>query len=125
MGGVVPITVSSETDPTAESIEVEVEQGYYSVSLATGWSMERVENGVATPVEAQLLSGDSQWIYVSRHSTSWVRYQFGIGDHALWFNGALNIDMTVYENPDQYYGGGVAGATGNPGPMGVAGAVNW
>jgi hypothetical protein len=124
-GGQAPLTVSSETDPNAQSIEVEVESGYYYVSLADGWSMERVENGLATPVEAQLLNGQTQWISVSRHSTSWVRYQFGIGDHALWFNGELNIDMNVYESPEQYYGGGIAGAPGYAGASGVSGASNW
>lgn len=107
-----PTVVSSETDPDANSIEVELEQGTYQIYLQPGWSMERLENGVATPVEAQLLNNSWQWVWVSPHSTSWVSYQFGIGDHAIWFNGKLNIDMQVYENPDEYYGPSYGGFGG-------------
>lgn len=103
------VTVSSESDPNAATIDVDVQSGYYNVNLQSGWSMEMIEGGVSTPVEAQLLSAQSQWLSVSAHSTSWVRYQFGIGGHALWFNGDVNIDMEVYETPDQYYGGAGSG----------------
>jgi hypothetical protein len=87
--------------------------------------MEKIVDGVAEPVEAQLLSGESQWIWVSPHSTSWVSYQFGIGDYKMWFNGNVNINIQVYENPDQYYGGtlpyppGTGGATAYPGSGGA------
>ncbi len=107
-----PVYLNSESDPNATSLSVELEQGSYEVYLQPGWSMERIENGVATPVEAQLLSSQSQWVYVSRHSTYWVNYQFGIGDHAIWFNGKLNIEVQVYDNPDQYYGPSYGGTAG-------------
>lgn len=56
-------------------------------------------DGVTTPVpEVQLLSGETQWVWVSPHSTSWVNYQFGIGDRTVWFNGKLNVEIQVYEN---------------------------
>jgi hypothetical protein len=49
-----------------------------------------------------------------------VTYQFGIGDRAIWFNGELNIDIQVYEDPSELnpgYGGasGLAGAGGEGG----------
>lgn len=98
-------TVSSEDDPSASSINVSVERGQYNVRLLPGWRMEKIENGEATDVEATLLSGATQWVYVSPHSSSWVSYQFGIGERSLWFNGDLNIDVQVFEDPEQYYGG--------------------
>jgi len=109
-------TVSSEDDPTASSLSLSVESGYYYVRLLPGWRMEKVSGGSANDVEAQLLSSSTQWVWVGAHSTSWVEFQFGLGDRALWFNGDLNINIQVYEDPDQYYG------TGNYGGQPSAGA---
>jgi len=106
------VVVSSEDDPDADTLSVSLEQGYYVVELRPGWRMEKVDGDVATDVEATLLSGDSQWIYVSPHSTNWAQYQFGIGGREIWLNGDLNINIQVYENPDEYYGGGFGGANG-------------
>jgi hypothetical protein len=105
-------TVSSETDPEASAISVSLERGYYYVQLRPGWRMEKVEDGVATDVEATLLSSSTQWVYVASHSTSWLEYQFGIGDRALWFNGNLNLQIQVYEKPSDLYGGGGEGGVG-------------
>jgi hypothetical protein len=116
-------TVSSEDDPDADSISLSLEQGYYEVWLQPGWRMEKVEEGVASDVEATLLSGNGQWVYVSPRSTSWVEFQFGIGSRELWLNGDVNIGVTVHENPDDYYGGGGGyGAGGYYEEPGSAGA---
>src|SRR5512142_1071187 len=72
------MVLNSEDDPNASSLEVELEEGYYYISLENGWSLESVVNGVATPVEATLLNGQYQYVYVYPHSTSWVSYQFGV-----------------------------------------------
>jgi len=100
------IVASSEDNPDSDSIDVTLESGQYYIQLLSGWWLEKDENGQSTPVEAQLLSGGTQWIWVSPHSTSWVQYQLGIGDRALWFNGNINVQLNVYEDPSQYYGGG-------------------
>lgn len=113
-------TVSSEDDPSAGSINISVERGYYHVRLLPGWRMEKVEDGEGTTVEATLLSPATQWTYVDAHSSSWVAYQFGIGGREVWLNGNLNVDVQVYENPDEYYGGGLAGA-GSGGFTGAGG----
>lgn len=123
-----PIVVSSETDPEAPSIEVDLEQGSYQIYLLPGWSLERIDNGVATAIEAQLLSGEWQWAYVSPRSTSWVSYKFGVGDRAIWLNGKLNVEVQVYENPDEYYGpsyGGFGGmsAVGGAAPVALGGST--
>jgi hypothetical protein len=114
-------TLSSEDDPTASSLNISVERGYYYVRLQPGWHMEKVVGGVATEVEAQLLSGSTQWVWVSANSTSWVEYQFGIGGRELWFNGNLNINLQVYENPDEYFGGSYGGDSGTGGSGGSGG----
>lgn len=106
------IVVSSEDDPDADSINLSVEQGYYRVRLQPGWHMEKQADGSFSEVEAQLLSGNEQWVYVSPRSTSWARYNFGIGGREVWFNGNLNIDINVYEDPNDYYGNGSAGEGG-------------
>jgi hypothetical protein len=42
--------------------------------------------------------------YVNPHSTSWVAYEFGIGERSIWFNGKLNIEIRVHEDPSELYG---------------------
>lgn len=105
------LTVSSEDDPEATSIAVSVERGDYIVRLLPGWRMEKVDAAGATDVEATLLSSDTQWVYVAAHSSSWVEYEFGLGERSLWFNGKLNIDIRVHEDPSELYG--VAGQGGD------------
>lgn len=115
------ITVSSEDDPNAESISVSIERGYYYVRLQPGWRMEKVVDGAAETVEAQLLSNASQWVYVNAHSTTWVEFSFGIGGRELWFNGDLNIGVAVYEDPSDINGDGGTGGDSNVGAGGFGG----
>lgn len=121
-----PIYVSSETDPDAPQISVELEEGSYFVQLLPGWRLEKVEGGLPTDVEATLLNGDSQWVWVSRLSSSWVEYQFGIGGREIWLNGDLNINIRVFEDPSElgYGGSGIAGSSpvGGTGGAGVGGS---
>jgi hypothetical protein len=118
-------TVSSEDDPSASSISISVERGYYYVRLLPGWRMEKVESGEASTVEATLLSSETQWTYVSPHSSSWVEYSFGIGGREIWLNGDLNVGVNVYEDPDDYYGGtggfGMGGFGSDPDIAGAGG----
>lgn len=107
------LTVSSEDDPDATSIALSVERGEYIVTLLPGWHMEKVDASGATEVEATLLTGDIQWVYISAHSSSWVEYEFGLGGRSLWFNGKLNIDIRVHEDPSELYG--VAGQSNDDG----------
>lgn len=129
MPGVTFMTVSSEEDPTAPSIAVDVERGQYNIYLESGWSLEKVVDGVAETVPAVLLSGASQYAYVSPHSTSYVSFQFGVGDRTIWLNGNLNIGVEVYENPEEYYGyggmGGYPGTGGYPSTGGFGGVAGY
>lgn len=97
-------TISSEDYLEDEAITVDLLEGYYEVYLQNGWRLEKTnEDGTTEEVEAVLLNSDYQTISISRHSTSWATYQFGIGDETLWLNGELTIDMQVYEDPDEFY----------------------
>ncbi len=122
------VSVSSEADPDANSISVELEQGAYNVALRPGWQMEKVEGGVGTPVEATLLTSGTVIAYVYPHSSAWVDYSFGIGGRAVWLNGQLDINIGVYEDPNQYYGGagygGLGPSGGSPGVAGAGGAIS-
>ena len=117
-GTQVPVIVSSETDPDATNISVSLEEGYYYVNLSPGWHLEKVTSAGAEPVEATLLSGEYQWVYVSRQSSSWAEFSFGIGSRAIWLNGQLNIGIDVQETPG---GSGGFGGWGNTGGWGNAG----
>ncbi|WP_437735231.1 hypothetical protein [Sorangium sp. So ce1335] len=123
-GGTLLTIHTEDEDPDASSITVDLEKGEYYVRLLPGWNFEKVEGGTATPVEATLLSSESFYIYVSPHSTTWAQYQFGIGDRALWLNGKLNLDINVYEDPEEYYDYGSGGAGGGDWGTGGAGGVS-
>lgn len=107
------ITVSSDSDPNAKTISLSLQEGYYNVQLNPGWSMEKQTSAGSPIVEATLLSGASQWVYVSRQSTSWAEFSFGIGGKEVWLNGKLNIAIDVQETP----GGG---GEGGEGPIDIA-----
>lgn len=119
-GGTVVTINSEDEDPDATSIVVDLEQGTYYVRLLPGWNFEKVEGGTVTEVEATLLSSESIYVYVSPHSTTWAQYQFGIGDRALWLNGKLNVNIGVYEDPEEYYGVGNSGGAGGAGGFGTS-----
>ncbi|MET0794032.1 MAG: hypothetical protein ABW061_21100 [Polyangiaceae bacterium] len=103
-------TVSSETDPNAKNISLSLEEGYYIVQLKPGWHLEKSSSAGAQTVEATLLSGATQWVYVSRQSTSWAEFSFGIGGREIWLNGKLNVGIDVQEAPGS---GGEGGGTGD------------
>ncbi|HYP75023.1 MAG TPA: hypothetical protein VER12_03675 [Polyangiaceae bacterium] len=117
------IIVSSETNLSATNISVSLEEGYYNVTLQPGWTMEQVfpNNDMGHRITATLLSGESQWVWVSRQSTSWAEFNFGIGSRGLWFNGKLNISISVQESPGA--GGEGGSGEGGSGEGGSAGEV--
>lgn len=100
------ITVSSETHPDDPTISVSLEEGQYFVELSPGWHFEKITPEGSIPVEATLLYGGSQWVWVSRRSTSFAEFQFGLGERAIWLNGDLNIGVVLYEDPSELNTGG-------------------
>jgi hypothetical protein len=123
-GGDEVTTVSSETDPNAQTISLSVEEGEYYVELLPGWHFEKAGPMGAEIVDATLLSGETQWVYVSRQSTSFAEFQFGLGGRELWLNGELNIGVVLYEDPSELngYGGTGYGGSGGGYTAGTGGA---
>lgn len=114
------VVVSSEADPNARTINVSLEEGLYSVQLRPGWNFEKQTPGGATPVEATLLTGSTQWVWIYRQSTSWAQFSFGIGGREVWLNGKLNIGIDVQEVPGEAGAGGQSNV--GPGPVTAGGA---
>lgn len=114
------IIVSSETNLDAANISVSLEEGYYNVTLQPGWTMEQHFPNDPYPhrLMTTLLSGESQWVWVSRQSTSWAEFRFGIGGSEIWLNGKLNISISVQERP----GGGGEGGSAGEGSVNSGGA---
>lgn len=98
-------TISSEDYLDQPAITLDLLRGQYDIYLSDGWQLEKIVDGVGEVVEAQLLNSAYQWIWVQPYQTTWVTYQFGIGDEELWFTGQVQIQMEVYEDPEDYYGG--------------------
>ena len=97
--------VSSEDYLDQPAITLDLLAGGYDIFLEDGWELEKIVDGVGEVVEAQLLNGNYQYTWVQPYRTTWVTYQFGIGDEELWFTGQLQIQMEVYEDPEDYYQG--------------------
>jgi len=116
-----PVIVSSETDPDATNISLSLEEGYYYVNLSPGWHLEKVTPAGTEAVEATLLSGETQWVYISRQSSSWAEYSFGIGGREIWLNGQLNIGIDVQETPGGEGGAGGYAGVGNTGGWSAGG----
>lgn len=121
VGGDEVITVSSETNPAAQTISVSLEEGDYYVELLPGWHFEKETAMGAVAVDATLLSGQTQWVWVSRQTTSFAEFQFGLGGRELWLNGQLNIDIVLHEDPSELNNYGGYGGTGYGG-SGYAGS---
>lgn len=96
-------TVSSEDYLEEDTIVLDLLRGDYEISLNDGWQLERTLDGETEVVDAVLLNGNYQWVWVEPYSTTWVSFQFGVGDEELWFNGQVNLSIDVYEDPDDYY----------------------
>lgn len=105
-------SVNSEDDPDAATISVNLEEGSYYVQLLPGWHFEKQTPTGYEPVEATLLSGQTQYVWVSRRSTSFAEFQFGLGDREVWLNGDLNIGVVLYEDPSELGYGGTGGYAG-------------
>ena len=117
-GGGEVITVSSETHPDDPTISVSLEEGSYYVQLVPGWHFEKQTASGYEDVEATLLYGETQWVWVSRRSTSFAEFQFGLGGREIWLNGELNIGVVLYEDPSELGYGGSGGAGGVAGSGG-------
>jgi hypothetical protein len=90
--------IETETDPSATVRSIAAAAGNYTVSLASGWSMNRVDPMLGdVAVEASLASPNPQTAHVSPSMTTTVRLRFtvaGIGDVVL-DPGQLDVGIEI------------------------------
>ncbi|UJR81725.1 hypothetical protein [Sandaracinus amylolyticus] len=89
-------SASTETDPDAATISLELAAGAYTVTLADGWRLERVGGGEATDVAATLVSPNPVSATVAAAATTQVRFRFVVsGDVVETGPGQLDIGIEV------------------------------
>lgn len=98
-------TVSSESDPDADSLTVRLVPGQYYVSLQGSWYVERVTpSGVERVQQVVLLTPSYQYAYVYQGGVSAVVFRFGVDGELIDFrHGDLVID-TEFELPGDNVG---------------------
>jgi hypothetical protein len=114
-------TLDSEAQPDAASLTATLTTGAYSIALAPGWSLERLDGGGAVVVSAALTSPNPTTFTIAAAATTMVAYQFTTDGRVVTFNmGTLEVTIGVTVNHD----GGAAdgdGATGDGGAADAAG----
>ncbi|AKF05669.1 hypothetical protein [Sandaracinus amylolyticus] len=89
-------SASTETDPDAATISLELAAGTYAVTLADGWRLERVVAGEATDVTATLVSPNPVSATVVAAASTQVRFRFAVrGDVVETGPGQLDIGIEV------------------------------
>jgi hypothetical protein len=102
--GTVITFLSTENDPLATTLETNLPQGLYRITLLDGWQLERVFGSEVSFVEATLDGSPSQDFFVSVNEETFVVYRFQTNGGSVSFgDGRLIVDIEVDENP----GGGV------------------
>ncbi|MFY0525805.1 hypothetical protein ACN28I_22560 [Archangium gephyra] len=100
------------TDTAADTVMVPLQAGSYTIELAPGWTMERVD-APGAPVPAALLSPNPLPFFVKKEEPTQVRFQFklpGEGsadvgfevDSGGWFAGSFLLDSAGGSIPNPY-----------------------
>ncbi|UJR86127.1 hypothetical protein [Sandaracinus amylolyticus] len=96
------VTVSTETDPDASVISLSLPAGAYTVALASGWRLERVVDGVATDVEATLISANPAEALLTADAVTQVRFRFQLAREVVETGpGQLDIGIDVVPAPPE------------------------
>jgi hypothetical protein len=94
--------LSSENDPLASTLEATLETGDYVVDLFPGWFLEKVIDGVATQVVANLVSSSSLSFSILANEESRVSYRFETNGEIIEFSqGRLIIQIEVEERSSE------------------------
>jgi len=90
---------NTEDDPTRTSLSDNVEAGDYTVSLAPGWNLERVDGASATPVTAQLISPNPSFFVVApqQRITVPLRFHVDTGDTDIDLSQGYDIVIGIEE----------------------------
>lgn len=90
------------SEHTAEAYVTQtLPSGDYQVSL-TNWQLCEATADGLEPVDAQLWSGDTQWVYINPLQASYAYFSFMVAGETLAFDGQLMIQISVWEG----YGAG-------------------
>lgn len=124
-------TVSTESDPNAEFITLQLRPGYYTVELINDdWYLERATvTGAWETVDADLVSPKWQQTTVVRDQTTSLTFRFSVEGEIIDFgSGYLSIGISVEKTTPTTAGSGAAGAAGvagsaEAGAGGAAGAA--
>lgn len=124
VSGTQSASLSTEDDPDATTLGVDLRAGDYLVRLASGWRLERAApGGEFSPINATLISTNPVAFTVHRDQTTNVRFTFAAGEDVVEFGtGAVAIDIAVV---DEQTGGGGNGSGGGGGAGNVDGLVLW
>jgi hypothetical protein len=106
------ITLDSETDLTATTLDATLSTGSYSINLEPGWSLERSDAGMFDVVDATLTSANPRAFQILGGGTTNVAYQFSTdGTIVTIGTGDLSVSIDVTETGSGGSGGG--GGTGS------------
>jgi hypothetical protein len=90
--------LSSENDPLATTLETTLDVGDYQIDLFSGWFLEKVIDGVATPVSAQLISASTQLFDIQANQETFVSFRFETSGEVIEFGqGRLVVTIEVDE----------------------------
>jgi hypothetical protein len=91
-------TLFSENDPLASTLETTLPTGQYGITLFEGWFLEKVVDGVATPVNARLVSSSLQQFGIEANEETTVVFRFETDGEVLEFGqGRLIVRIEVDE----------------------------
>ncbi len=95
-GFVSVVTLDSEVDPDAESLDTELAQGFYEINLREGWQLEELTPGGAVPVSAALVTQNPQSFEVRNAQVTDVVYTFTTDAGTVTFGrGAVSVSVQV------------------------------
>ncbi len=90
--------LSSENDPLATTLEATLDSGDYQIDLFDGWFLEKVIDGTATAVSAQLLSPSTQFFNIQTNQETFVSFRFETNGEIVDFGqGRLVVQLEVEE----------------------------
>ncbi|HTV21049.1 MAG TPA: hypothetical protein VMG12_20330 [Polyangiaceae bacterium] len=91
------LTLDSDADPDATSLDAELGQAAYSIELLDGWSLEQLaEDGSSTAVAAALLTTNPTDFEIHDGGVTNILYQFATNSGVVSFGaGTLDIGVDV------------------------------
>jgi hypothetical protein len=92
---------NTEDNPDRTSLSDDVVVGNYTASLAPGWSLERIEGALATPVTAQLVSDNPVDFLVSPQQRTLVPLRFHVDTDVVDMSQGYDLVLTVEESTPQ------------------------